>query len=131
MSTKLTDEQMGKLPKWARDYFVDVARERDTALRALNNYVDTQTPSAFYIDELECTGEDRGPTSKRRHIQTHKITVQHNGVRLDVSINCHHPDAISLQWGSERGSCERHVAFIPTSFMAAELAPCKEAQHGK
>jgi len=40
---KPTPEQISKLPRWAQDHIKDLARQRETALEALNSHVDNQT----------------------------------------------------------------------------------------
>ncbi|HDY68749.1 MAG TPA: hypothetical protein ENH85_13290 [Candidatus Scalindua sp.] len=106
-----------KLPKWAQSYIKDIERERETAIRALNEYIDNQTKSSFYIDEMECTGEDQGPSVKRRYIQTHKITVVHEKVELNIMLR---KREIDLNWGGLNHSCE-DVAFIPSTYQSARL----------
>ena len=41
-------EKIEKLSKWAQEHIRTLKYERDTAVRALNNYVDGQTESPFY-----------------------------------------------------------------------------------
>ena len=108
-----------KLPKWAQKYIKIIERERFIAVRALREYTDNQTESKFYIDEYECTGENdsHGPSSYRRYIQTHKITVVHQGVRLDVMVR---DDHIDLQWSDDKRSSVQ-IAFIPRAFQSADL----------
>lgn len=101
----------------------NMQRQRDTAVRALNEYCDSQTPAPFYIDELECTGEERGPSCKRRYIQGHQMVVEWEGVRLEISLQKNSnfgPDGISLSWDAPNRTGD-HIAFIPRSFQKAEL----------
>lgn len=114
---KPTTEQIGKLPKWAQDYIKDVERERETAVRVLNECHDTQTPSSFYIDRLECTGEEVGPSLKRHYIQTYQMSVEHAGVSLRVMAK---DKSIQLQWATLNHS-SNEIGFIATSFQMAEL----------
>lgn len=109
--------EVEKLPKWAQEIIKDISRERETAIRALNEYVDSQTPSPFYIDETECLGEQQGPSTKRRYIQAHRITVVYEGVRLDILLR---DDTIDLKWGAPNFSMDE-IAFIPSSFQSARL----------
>ena len=115
----MTTQNLERLPKWAQDYILTLQRERQLAIRALNQYCDNQTHSPFFIEELECTGEENGPSRKVRFIQTHKVSVEWHDVILDVLIR---PDrtAIEMRWSKGDRSPGR-VAFIPTSFQAAEL----------
>ena len=125
MSEPLTESDMAKLPKWAREHIRDVNRERDIAIRALNKYVDSQTPSPFLIEELESTGEKTGPSFKVRYIQTHRIAVRYAGIYLDVKLPLRGEKHISLQWSAEDRSC-RDIAMIPESFCQVRLVT-KEA----
>lgn len=115
---KPTIEQLAKLPKWAQDHIKTLQRERDTAVRALNEWRDTQTPSSIYTDELLSMGEEGGPSFKRRYIQGRKLTFIHAGIRLDV--NTHFEDVIKLQWDSEKRT-SADIALIPASYQAARL----------
>ena len=108
-----------KLPKWAQKEFEDLERERFVAVRALREYTDNQTPSPIFIDELESTGdtEGTGPALYRRYIQGHRVTIIHNGVRLDIILR---EDGIDLQWGDKQFR-SLDVAFIPQSYQRAFL----------
>jgi hypothetical protein len=111
------DERIKKLPAWAQELIADLAREREVAVRALNGYLDGQTKSSFYIDNLECTGENTGPSKKTQYIQTHKMEVEHAGVRLSIILR---DDRIDLQWEDvNRGMSQ--IAFVPRSYQSAEL----------
>ena len=112
-------ENLSKLPKWAQKEFENLQRERDIAVRALREYTDSQTESPFFIDELESTGDTdgSGPASYTRYVQTHKISVKHGGVLLDIYLR---DNNIELQWNNY----ERHfedIAFIPESYQKARL----------
>lgn len=114
----MDDKQFEKLPKWAQAEINNLKRERETAIRALNRYVDNQTQSEIYIEENESTGEQRGPSRKTRYIQGHRIEFKHAGVSLSVSV--YRDGQIELQWGG--GDIHgNEVAFIPTSYQAARL----------
>lgn len=113
----MTDERIKKLPGWAQELIADLERQRKEAIRALNQYVDDQTPSPFFIDELESTGEETGPSKKTRYIQTRKMKVEHAGVNLSILLR---DGKIDLQWGGA-GRLSQPIAFIPRSFQSADL----------
>jgi len=122
----MTDDRFDKLPKWAQSHIRTIERERDTAIRALNQYIDNQTPSPFYSDEYVSTGEaQRGPSGKRRYFQAYKMEVDHGGVLLNIMLRealsqSAQKPCIELQWGgSGRGMDD--VIFQPYSFQAARL----------
>ena len=114
----MKDERIKKLPRWAQEIIEDLDRERTVAIRALNEYCESQDPSPFYIDEWESTGETRGPTTKTRYIQTRRIEVDHAGVHLSVSIS--NDNDLILQW-SDQNRRVGEVAFIPESYQRARL----------
>jgi hypothetical protein len=108
-----------KLPKWAQKEFEKLERERFVAVRALREYTDNQTPSAFFIDEYESTGDSEGarPASYTRYIQTHRITVLHEGVRLSVYLR---DRFIDLQWEDSRRTMTE-IACVPESYQKMRL----------
>ena len=110
-------EDISRLPKWAQQRIKDLERERETAVRALNEYVDHRTPSPFYTADLVCTGEETGPSSKRVYIQTHHMTVVHQGVELSILLR---DDHIDLGWAASENTM-KHVAFVPSSYQQAKL----------
>ena len=90
----MTNEQLSKLPKWAQEEFTNLQRERNTAVRELKSWTDDQKPSSIYIDELVCDGEQQGPKSYRRYIQSRKVTMVHAGV--EATLYAIQPDRIEL-----------------------------------
>lgn len=91
--------------------------QRDTAVRELKQWTDSQTPSKLYIDELVCDGERGGPSFYRRYVQGHKMAFEHAGVGLCVSLE---GGCIYLQY-SATGSPVGEVAMIPKSFQRLAL----------
>lgn len=118
-----TPEQIAKLPKWARDHITNIERERDVSVRALNEFQDSQTPSGIYYDDCVCTGETKGPSNKRKYIQSHQLEVEHAGVLLSVFLagtnDSQRSHGIQLSWNARQRT--GHVAAIPTSFQCVEL----------
>ena len=117
-------EKIEKLSKWAQEHIRTLKYERDTAVRALNNYVDGQTESPFYYDDVLSLGERRtekgigGPTFKRVYVQAHMLEVKYAGVHLSVLLRDN--EQIDLQW-HDSGDLMREVALIPESFQKARL----------
>lgn len=120
---KCMTEKIAKLPRWAQDHIRDIQRHRMVAVRALNEYIDSQTPSAMYVNEYECTGEEQRGSFKRRYVQGRTLTIDHSGVRLAIILrdeSAGDRPCIDLQWhDAERDSA--HVALIPSSFQKASL----------
>lgn len=117
MEQEITGKMIIKLPKWAQAHIKKIERERDVAIRALNDVLDSQEPSPIFYDDLVSTGENTGPTSKRFYVQSHKITVEHNGVSLSIYAGRN----IDLRWESAGGKFNNFVAFVPNSHQAASL----------
>lgn len=110
-------EDVTRLPKWAQKKIRKLEQEREAAVRALNETLDKQTPSAFsYFDYLS-TWETKSPSQKLFYVQTHKMTVNHAGVELNILLR---DTQIDISWGTD-DSRTRAIAFIPTSYQAAKL----------
>lgn len=116
MQKEVTFDMLNRLPAWAIKYIETIKRERNTAIVALNDFVDGQTPSPIFYDEWTSTGENRGPSSKRVYVQSRNVEIVHAGVHLQVCLR----DNITINWEDENNST-KHVAFVPTSFHAASL----------
>lgn len=119
MSASLpTPEQIAKLPKWAQEYVKDLERRVVIAERTLKKYTDTQTPSEFYIDDLLCIGNGT-PQVSRKYVQTHRITAERDGVKVDLLLRLNEP-GIEVSWStSDRMTGE--IAMIPFSFQKIKL----------
>lgn len=82
----MTQEQLNKLPKFAQEYIRKIERERELAVRQLNEFVDGQTESKIWVDEAVCTGEESGPSFKRHYIQAHRLTFKVGNEEVDVAL---------------------------------------------
>lgn len=111
------------IPLWVKEYICSLERERQTAINALNQYVDSQTPAPFFINELESTGEETGPSKKVRYVQSHKMEVKHAGVLLCILLR---DGKIDLQWESD--SYGHDIALIPRSYHCADLVAKENMQ---
>ena len=102
-----------KLPKWAQTHIRDIARQRDDAVRSLNEFVDSQTESEISYDDSVNTGESAGPSNKTEYINgANTITFRHAGIELDV---CIYPkDCIRLSY-SKIGRGFYDIAFLPVA----------------
>lgn len=118
-----TKEQIEKLPKWAQEHVADLQRQRNAAVRALDEYKDAQTLSPFFTEDFESTGESKGPQLRRRYIQAHSIEVEWAGVHLRVDANDYGSSGtgIRLQWWCGKKHYGGDAALIPTSFQAARI----------
>jgi len=117
MSTRPDESKIAKLPVWARNYIRDVERERDVCLRQLNAFCESQKQSPIYYEELVCTGEKSGPSTKRAYVQSRRITIEHAGVTLNAYVD---KNRLRLRWGApSHGAGE--IAMIPDSYHSASL----------
>jgi hypothetical protein len=119
----MSDSRIEKLPKWAQDEFRSLQRERDTAVRKLQEYEDSQTESPISYTSLVSDGAaDVGPTIRTRYINgTNKIEFEHRGVHLRVMLTesgSHHSDGIWLQWGN---NIMGDIAMIPDGYQSVRL----------
>ena len=117
-----TPEQIAKLPKWAQEHIADVTRQMGVAKRALNEFTDAQTPSAFYTEETLCLSHDDNRSHfVKRYIQGHKVDVEHDGVKLTILLR-QDEKGIDLQWHSLNSfMCE--VAMVPLGFNKVKILP--------
>lgn len=66
-----TTEQIAKLPKWAQDHIARIERRRADAVRQLEEYCDTVTPSPIKFDNWRINDGE-----KVKYIQADEITFQ-------------------------------------------------------
>ena len=94
-------------------------RERDEAKRELADYLQSQTPSPFFIEKYEVGG------SHKHYIQTQKMTVQHAGVELEINLmanNMRDGDGIELSYGRPDGPFVHDgIAIVPRHHNCIEL----------
>lgn len=115
---------INKLPRWAQRHIEELQRQRDEAVRELNEWVDHQTPSPIFINEYVGIGEQRGPSEKRRYIQGRGLSIEWQGVSLDILLakdDSQRDDGIEIRWGGERRLSGSMVAMIPKSFQMVSL----------
>ena len=116
--SEFTQEEKAKLPKWALQKIEMLEAERRAAVTALQRYTDEQTKSPFRVTELECIGEQVGPTFITRYIQAHKMEIAWKGVELTVYLK---EDGIFLSWVAENQSVRNFVGLVPLAFQQATL----------
>ena len=116
MATNPTEAQLAKLPKWAQEHIEDLRMQREAAIRALAQFTDEQTPAPFWCDDMHCTGEEAGPTQRKRFISTRSVYVRWAGVEVRVQLHdddsCHHK-SIGVYASSNRLADD--VAFVPVT----------------
>lgn len=76
-----------RLPKWAQEQITDLQRQRDEAIRTLNEATDSQTKSRIWVSRMPCTGETGGgPVQKLQYIQAHSVYFQHRDEKFELSL---------------------------------------------
>lgn len=118
----MSDEQLNKLPKWAQEEFRNLQRERDLAVRQMNAITNQQTESPIYCDDYVCSGEQQGPTCKRRFFQGKRVTINWEGVKLEIYCSDgtgQRHRGIQLSWC--QADMHGDVALIPEGYMQARL----------
>lgn len=115
---------INRLPKWAQRHIRDLSRERDDALRQLNELLDCETESPFYTQDI--LPSSRGNLSVKRYIQTNSVTVEDGGVTLEVLLpgGIQGRQGIELRWQSE---ANKEVGILP---VASNCLTLKAVQRG-
>lgn len=113
MSPIPTPEQIAKLPKWAQERLADLECRTRMAEDTLKEYIDDQTPSEFYIEDYVSVGEGSN-THVKKFIQTYKMAVEHNGVKLTILLR-QDEKGIELQW-NDTNRLINEIALVPLSF---------------
>lgn len=65
---EITADLIAGLPKWAQEHIADLQRQHAAAVEALENIVDTQTPSRIFFEDLVCVKKG-APSCYRTYIQ--------------------------------------------------------------
>lgn len=107
MNDHLSPKQLTKLPKWLQEYIEDLKRDAFLAKRTLKEYRDTQTPSSFYIWDVDPDTHEM----VKHFIQTNKMTIDRNGLRVEIILR---EDAgIDVAWSDESNRLTKECALIP------------------
>jgi len=122
MRDQPTTEQIARLPKWAQYHIRDMAQQREAAVRALDKFEATQTPSQMYVEDFVSDGQTRGPSTRRCYVQGRRITIIHNGIELDVLMR---DEALDLSW-SRANRMPGDVPMIPHSHNQVWLVAPKD-----
>lgn len=73
------DYDLTKLPKWAQEYITAVERQRDHANESMERFLDSQTPSDFFVEEFS------QKKMIKHYVQTNKITVKMDGKEIYIN----------------------------------------------
>ena len=121
MNPNSTAPNFDKLPRWVREHIEQLDRRAVIAERALKEYKDTQTESPYFYDEYLCIGDGK-PQWYRKYVQTHKISVLHQGVQVDVLLRPDDP-SIEISWSNAQN---REVPMIPIAYQKIKIVDKQE-----
>lgn len=119
----MSTPNISTLPKWAQAHINHLQMERNTAVRELRAWSDSQTESPVSITEYVCLGEQSGPSYMERYVQTRRLKINWHGIELRVALSeqdSQHENGIDLSW-SPVVAGNQMVALIPTSYQSAAL----------
>lgn len=112
-----------KIPKKKKEeliyYIKSLQKEREVALKALNEYLNNQEKSHIFTKEFLCLGEEQGPSLKINYIQSKSknIYFSFDDIILNVSVK---DDGIYLQWYGE-DYYTQELSLVPLSFQQAKI----------
>lgn len=81
----MTPEQFERLPKWARDHIARLTRQRDDARSLRDQFLDAQTPSAFYTSHL--INEPDRFHATRYLPNVSGVAVKHDGLEVELFLD--------------------------------------------
>jgi hypothetical protein len=114
-----TSEQIAKLPAWAREHIYTLSRERREAIRVLNDFQNSDIPSPFYFEKNASTGEEKGINFKRHYIQSHRVYIEHRGVKCEISAQSGGLSGVGVRLKWEHADSSSELAFIPDCHQSA------------
>lgn len=80
MEQKEMEVKIANLPAWLRNYIKKLEQQRESAVSQLNEFLDTQTESAIYIDELSCHVSP--PKTVKKFIQSRIVNFGSISIRF-------------------------------------------------
>lgn len=113
--------KLAKLPRWVREYIVDLEREREVAIQTLRDFEDSQTVSRVWYEANPSIGETRGPSVLRRYIQGSRITFALRG-GYEIEVVQPRRDGDELMIMATTGSACRFV-ILPWTSNAVQIVP--------
>ena len=116
-----TSEQIAKLPKWAQDHIENLSRQRKAAVAELDEFVAKHESGAVAV-RLMTSDNDGGPTQRQVRFDAHWLEIQHEGIKLDITLA---EGELRLAY-ADRGNRRDAVHFVPTSHQQFALRPIPE-----
>lgn len=117
-----TPEELTMLPDWAKWKVERLEQDRATAIRALGEFTDAQTPSPVSVSKLVILDEDTMPLRRTSYVQADNASFVWKGVKLNVHLREEdrmHRDCIQLQWSAEDPN--QRVSMTPVGLNAIEI----------
>lgn len=113
-------DRIKKLPAWAREELKNAERERSVAVRNLQEFLDHQTPSPFFMENYFT--EPVTDKFAKVFVQGYAMVCEAHDIRLRVSMEhgSTNNDSIVLQW-EDVSRRARDVAMIPLSYHQVRL----------
>lgn len=112
----ITIEQIEKLPKWAQEHIRQLEGQRNSAVRALQRFCESNSTGAIVAPQLVC--DSSPPSHREARYNWHNLEVRHVGVRLRITL---YDDRINLSYTSESRELD-YVYFTPASFQQFNLS---------
>jgi hypothetical protein len=109
-----TPEAIARLPKWVQEHITNLERALEVAVKALDQYVDDQTPSPFQVQDLLCLAKNK---TVSRYVQASTMNVTSGGVTLSIYPE---DDGIHLMYRSETRAAN-DVAIVPCASNALNI----------
>ena len=117
-----TPEELTMLPDWAKWKVERLEQDRATAIRALGEFTDAQTPSPVSVSKLVILDEYTMPLRRTSYVQADNASFVWKGVKLNVHLREEdhmHRDCIQLQWSAESSASK--PSMTPVGVNAIEL----------
>jgi hypothetical protein len=109
MATK-PDYDFTELPKWAQEHIQSLERERNEAIRTLQEFQNDQKPSSFWVETWACTGDKFGPTTFKNYLQTRQVRIQVGKDEIDVYLR--EPDMLEISAFGGRLTIEPNASNV-------------------
>lgn len=115
---------LNKLPKWAQAHIEKIERERDAAVAQLREFTDEQTPADMWVEDSAHTGENPGPTRRKRYINGRFLEIDHAGVRIKITLAL---DEVRFSYGTH-SPYDGAVWLLPSAHQQFVIKPFPERE---
>jgi hypothetical protein len=91
-----TAEQLAKLPKWAWGHIKNLARQREEAVRKLEDFTEHKKDGNVEVTEISC--HTTPPTIIKARFKSNDVSFIDHGIEVDVGTV---PEGIRIRWANE------------------------------